>query len=308
MIDHALTQALQSNPHTLSSAWLYDHRGSELFEAITALPSYYPTRTEAAIFERDLTDMLKTIPPEALVVELGSGASKKTRALLHALRSPAGYVPMDISAAFLHDAVASLAEEFPHLPIIPLVADFTTAFDLPDNLPAHQSRLGFFPGSTIGNLTAAAAKTLLVHLRDVLGQNGQLLIGIDLDKSADILIPAYADPEGVTAAFNRNLITRINRELGLQLDPMAFAHEARYYSDPARIEMHLVAQTPQTFALASGTYHLAAGDSLHTETSHKYTIEGFAGLAEASGWTLNQHWLDDAGYFAVLRLAAVDSL
>ena len=298
----ALIDALTHPQHSISAAWLYDHRGSALFEDITQLPSYYPTRTEIGIVQDNLEAIAAAIGSDCLVVELGSGSSRKTVPLLNALDQPAGYVPVDISADFLHDAAADLAKQLPNVPVLPLVADFTTAFTLPASLPPHQNRLGFFPGSTVGNLSASGAQALLRHCRTLLGDGAQFLIGVDLDKSPEILIPAYDDPEGVTAAFNRNLLTRINRELGLTIDVDAFAHEARYHTDPARIEMHLVATTDQAITVAGQTYTLAAGESFHTETSHKYTVERFAQLAERGGWTLTQYWSDSEKRFALMLL------
>jgi len=301
-LQQALVDALTDPDHRISPVWFYDQRGSALFEDITQLPSYYPTRTEIGILNDNLEAIAIAIGSDRLVVELGSGSSRKTVPLLKALDRPAGYVPVDISADYLHQAAADLSKQLPGLPVMPLVADFTTAFSMPSSLPAHMNRLGFFPGSTIGNLTAPEVQSLLKHCHTVLGDEAAFLIGVDLDKSPEVLIPAYDDPEGVTAEFNRNLLVRINRELGLAIDVQAFAHEARYLTDPARIEMHLVATTDQTLEVAGQTYTLAAGESFHTETSHKYTIEGFSQLAQQAGWQLTQHWCDSQNRFAVLLL------
>lgn len=303
-LQQALLEALIRPDHRISPVWFYDQRGSALFEDITQLPSYYPTRTEISILDANWEAIAKAIGSDRLVVELGSGSSRKTVPLLKSLHHPAGYVPVDISADYLYQAAADLSKQLPGLPVIPLVADFTTPFALPPSLPDHNNRLGFFPGSTIGNLTAPEAQSLLKHCHTVLGDDAAFLIGVDLDKSPEVLIPAYDDPEGVTAEFNRNLLVRINRELGLDIDVQAFAHEARYLTDPARIEMHLVATTDQTINVAGQTHTLAAGESFHTETSHKYTIEGFAQLAQQAGWQLTQHWCDAQNRFAVLLLKA----
>lgn len=305
-LERALVEALNRPDRRISPVWFYDQRGSALFEDITQLPSYYPTRTEISILDDNLAAIATAIGSERLVVELGSGSSRKTVPLLKALDRPAGYVPVDISADYLHQAAADLSKQLPGLPVMALVADFTTAFVLPPSLPEHNSRLGFFPGSTIGNLTAPEAQSLLKHCHTVLGDDAAFLIGVDLDKSPAVLIPAYDDPEGVTAAFNRNLLVRINRELGLDIDVQAFAHEARYLTDPARIEMHLVATTDQTINVAGQSHTLAAGESFHTETSHKYTIDGFAQLAQQAGWQLTQHWCDAETRFAVLLLKAAE--
>jgi len=306
-LQQALVDALTQPGHSISSAWLYDQRGSELFEDITQLPSYYPTRTEIGIVEDNLEAIAAAISSDCLVMELGSGSSRKTVPILNALSRPAGYVPVDISADYLHQALADLAKQLPELPILPVVADFTTAFSLPASLPVHTNRLGFFPGSTIGNLSATGAQALLRHCHTLLGDGAAFLIGVDLDKSPDVLIPAYDDPEGVTAAFNRNLLARLNRELGLEIDIQAFAHEARYYVDPARIEMHLVATSAQTLKVSGQTYTMAAGSSFHTETSHKYTVAGFAQLAESAGWQLTHQWSDSEKRFALLLFNAARS-
>ena len=300
----ALVEALIRPDHRISPIWFYDQRGSALFEDITQLPSYYPTRTEIGILDENLDAIAKAIGSGRLVVELGSGSSRKTVPLLKALDRPSGYIPVDISADYLHQAAANLSKQLPNLPVTALVADFTDAFSLPPSLPAHRNRLGFFPGSTIGNLSESEAQSLLDHCHEVLGDEAAFLIGVDLDKSPEVLIPAYNDPEGVTAEFNRNLLKRINHELGLAIDVQAFAHEARYLTDPARIEMHLVALTDQTLAIAGQTYTLAAGESFHTETSHKYTIKSFSQLAKQAGWQLTQYWCDAQNHFAVLLLKA----
>jgi len=297
-------EGLARSPKRIPSAWLYDRRGSELFEEITRLPEYYPTRTELAILDGNLEEIADAIGPQALVVELGSGSSRKTGPLLAALNRPAGYVPVDISEEYLHEAAAALSERFPALPVRPLVADFTTAFGLPAGLPPHRRRALFFPGSTIGNLERPAARQLLGHCETLAGTGGCLLIGIDLDKPDSVLVPAYDDAQGVTAEFNRNLLHRMNRELGTDLDPAAFRHEARYHRDPPRIEMHLVAERPQLVELDGRRFPIAAGESLHTESSHKYTLDGFAVLAGEAGWVSRRQWTDPEERFAVVLLEA----
>ncbi|PWG64837.1 L-histidine N(alpha)-methyltransferase [Spiribacter halobius] len=295
-------EGLARSPKRIPSAWLYDQRGSELFEEITRLPEYYPTRTELAILDGNMEEIAEAIGPEALVVELGSGSSRKTGPLLAALSRPAGYVPVDISEEYLHEAARSLQGAFPELTVQPVVADFTADFGLPDGLPAHRRRAGFFPGSTLGNLDDEAAGALLARCRRLLGADGCLVLGLDLDKPASVLIPAYDDAAGVTAEFNRNLLRRINRELGGDFDPEAFRHEARYADDPPRVEMHLIAERPQTVTVAGERFRFEAGESLHTETSHKYTRDGFAALAAAGGWDCERWWTDADGWFAVVLL------
>lgn len=302
----ALVGALERPGHSIPPIWFYDQRGSALFEDITQLPSYYLTRTEIKILDDNLEEISRAIGYDRLVIELGSGSSRKTLRLLNALEQPAGYVPVDISADYLLQAAAGLSKKLPGLPVMPLVADFTTVFSLPNSLPPHSSRLGFFPGSTVGNLEIEEVQSLLKHCHIIFGQGATFLIGIDLDKSPDVLISAYDDPEGITAEFNRNLLKRINRELDLEIDPQAFAHEARYFTDPARIEMHLVAITDQKFEISGRTYVLAAGESFHTETSYKYTIEGFSQLAGIAGWELTQYWCDTKKRFAILLFKATN--
>lgn len=293
---------LARSPKRIPSAWLYDRRGSELFEEITRLPEYYPTRTELAILDAHMGEIAEAIGAEALVVELGSGSSRKTAPLLAALGRPAGYVPVDISEEYLLAAAQDLQGAFPGVPVHPCVADFTAAFELPAGLPPHRRRAGFFPGSTIGNLGNEEAHAFLARCRRLLGAGGCLLLGLDMEKSAEVLVPAYDDAAGVTAEFNRNLLRRINRELGGDFDPEAFAHEARHAGDPPRIEMHLVARAAQTVTVAGRTFRFAAGESLHTETSHKYTRDGFAALAAAGGWHCARWWTDAAGWFGVTLL------
>lgn len=293
---------LASSPKRIPSAWLYDERGSELFEEITQLPEYYPTRTELAILDTHLGEIAGAIGPQALVVELGSGSGRKTAPLLAALSRPAGYVPVDISEDYLLAAAEDLQAAFPGLPVRPLVADFTADFSLPGDLPEHRRRAAFFPGSTIGNLDDAEAGRLLAHCRRLFGEEGCLLVGLDMDKPASVLVPAYDDAAGITAEFNRNLLHRINRELDGDFDPAAFRHEARYADDPPRIEMHLVARRAQTVTVAGERFRFTAGESLHTETSHKYTRDGFAALAAESGWRCDRWWTDTEGWFGVALL------
>lgn len=304
-LQEEFVEALERPGHHISPIWFYDHRGSALFEDITQLPSYYLTRTEISILDDNSEAISRAIGSHRLVVELGSGSSRKTLRLLKALDQPVGYVPVDISEDYLHQAVAALSKNLPCLPVEALVADFTTMFSLPPSLPPHRSRLGFFPGSTIGNLEVSAVQSLLKHCHVILGDEAAFLIGIDLDKSPEVLIAAYDDPEGVTAEFNRNLLTRVNSELGLAIDLQAFSHEARYLTNPARIEMHLVATSDQTLEIAGRTFTIAAGESIHTETSHKYTIEGFSQIAEKASWELTEYWCDTQKRFAVLLLKSI---
>ena len=282
--------------------WLYDHRGSELFDEITRLPSYYPTRTEVGIFESAMPDIARRIPKGSAVIEFGAGSATKTPMLLEAI-APAAYVPVDISGEYLNGSAAELQRRFPALDVIPVVADFARPFGLPGGLE-HLPRLGFFPGSTIGNFVPWSATDLLRGFRKLLGPGAQLLIGMDRVKPVERLIAAYDDPEGVTAAFNLNLLHRINRELDGDVPVDAFRHEARWNDILSRIEMHLVATRDVGFGIAGRTFRFAEGSSIHTENSHKYGQRGGRVLLLAGGWTPVAEWTDPAGDFAEILAVA----
>ena len=282
--------------------WLYDRRGSELFDAITRLPSYYPTRTEIGIFRSKMVDIATHVPKGAAVVEFGAGSATKTPLLLEAI-SPAAYVPVDISGEYLNAGAEALQRRFPSLDVIPVVADFARPFGLPGGIE-HLPRLGFFPGSTIGNFVPWSATDLLRQFRALLGVGAQLLIGMDRVKPVDRLLAAYDDPEGVTAEFNLNLLTRINRELEGNVPRDAFRHEARWNDMLSRVEMHLVATRDVQFSVAGRTFAFSAGSSIHSENSHKYDERGGRLLLVAGGWTPVAEWTDPAGDFAVLLAVA----
>jgi dimethylhistidine N-methyltransferase len=292
---------------TISSRWLYDDRGSELFEKITDLPEYYPTRTETGILRERIAEIADFCGPEAIVVEYGAGASIKSEILLDGLDRPRLFVPIDIAGDFLSASVDRLRERFPRLVIHPVTADFTSAFDLPDGLPKAEHRVGFFPGSTIGNLTPAEAVRFLARMRGhvTAGGNahGRAIIGIDLVKPIEILIDAYDDAQGVTAAFNLNLLARANRELGADFDLSGFVHEARWNSKQSAIEMHLKSLEEQTVKIGTSAFRFAAGETIHTESSRKYTIGMFREIAAEAGWKLAAVWSDPDDLFAVAGLA-----
>ena len=282
--------------------WLYDRRGSELFDAITRLPEYYPTRTEVALLTRVMPEIASHIPERAVLVEFGAGSATKTPLLIEAI-APAAYVPVDISGDYLRDSVAELAERFGQVEVIPVEADFARPFDLPpaiDPLP----KLGFFPGSTIGNFVPRTATDLLRHFRDLLGTGALLLIGMDRVKPVERLIAAYDDAAGTTSAFNLNLIERINRELDGTIPPDSFRHDARWNDILSRIEMHLVATREVDFTIAGVPFHFARGSSIHTENSHKYGRRGARLLLLAGGWTPIAEWADAAEDFAVILAQA----
>ena len=286
----------------MPARWLYDYAGSALFEEITRLPEYYPTRTEAALLDTICADLRREVPAGGAVVEFGSGSSSKTPRLLRCVE-PASYVPIDISGDFLREAAGDLAAAFPDVAVHPVEGDFTRAVPLPGAI-GGQAKLGFFPGSTIGNMVPESAVNLLRSMRGTLGTGARLLIGMDRVKSPDVLLPAYDDAAGVTARFNRNLITRINRELGGTIPADAFHHEARWSDPHARVEMHLVADRDVGFTVAGEPFRMAAGETIHTENSHKYTRRSARLLLLAGGWTPVAEWTDPDDQFALLLAVA----
>lgn len=286
----------------IPARWLYDHRGSELFDEITRLPSYYPTRTETAIFHAIMPEVAKRVAISSVVVEFGAGSQTKTPILLEAIR-PAAYVPVDISGDYLKQSAAELQQRFPALDIMPVIADFTRPFTLPGNLE-HLPKLGFFPGSTIGNFVPWSATDLLRQFRALLGPSSQLLIGMDRVKTVDRLIAAYDDPQGVTAQFTLNILTRINRELDGDIPVDAFRHEARWNDILSRIEIHLIATRPVRFSIVDKSFAFAEGSSIHVENSHKYGPRGGRVQLLAGGWTPIAEWSDPAGDFAEILAVA----
>lgn len=278
--------------------WFYDEAGSHLFEEITQLPEYYPTRTETAILRACGGELGAQVGPGRAVVEFGSGSSLKTPLVLDAI-APAAYVPIDISGDFLRASSASLGKRMPDLAIHPVEADFMHPVALPVAV-ADMPKLGFFPGSTIGNLTPFAATELLRSMAATLGDDAQLLIGFDLIKDQEVLIAAYDDAAGVTARFNLNLLHRINREAGGTMPVDAFRHNARWNDPQARIEMHLVARRAVSFEIAGRSFAMAEGESIHTENSHKFSPRSAALLLAAGGWRVRSQWADENELFAVM--------
>lgn len=288
----------------IPARWFYDETGSQLFEDITQLPEYYPTRAEAEILERHGADFAGAIGPGRAVIEFGSGSSTKTPRLLRAIQ-PAAYVPIDISGEFLRQSAATLATAFPGLPVFPVEADFTKPVALPRQV-ADLPKLGFFPGSTIGNLVPPSAVDLLRSMRRTLGEGTLLLIGLDRLKDVTTLLAAYDDAAGVTAAFNLNLIDRINRELDGEIPRAAFAHRARWNDPLGRIEMHLEALRDISLTVAGQKFEIAAGETIHTENSHKYDLRSAAMLLLAAGWTPRAWHTDSAEQFYVVLAEATD--
>ena len=282
--------------------WLYDRRGSELFEEITRLPEYYPTRTETAMLERYSADFAAMFAPGAVVVEFGSGSSAKTPILLRAV-APAAYVPIDISGDFLRESAEALQAEFPALPIHPVEADFTKKLALPAAIEAAP-KLGFFPGSTIGNFVPRSAVDLLRAMKDTLGDGARLLIGMDRIKDVEILLAAYDDAAGVTADFNLNLLHRINAELGGTVPVDAFRHRAIWDDAKSRIEMHLEARRDVAFTVAGQNFAFRAGETIHTENSHKYGHRDSRLLLRAAGWGVIREWTDERDWFSIILAEA----
>ena len=290
---------LRQPQKAIPSKFFYDRRGSALFDRITALDQYYPTRTETAIMERHVGAMARRVGREALLVEYGSGSSTKTRILLDHLRL-AAYVPIDISCEHLLRTSEKLAEAYPDLDVRPVCADYTSAFALPD-VQARRTVV-YFPGSTIGNFKPEEAEAFLRRIADVCGRGGGLLIGVDLKKDRATLEAAYDDGEGVTALFNLNLLRRINRELGADFDLDAFAHRAFYNADEGRIEMHLVSLKDQRVRLNGTSVAFEEGETIHTENSYKYSLGGFARLAARAGFAVEAVWTDADDRFSVQYL------
>jgi dimethylhistidine N-methyltransferase len=297
-----LHAALAQRPRAISPKYFYDDIGSRLFEQICELPEYYPTRTEIALLRTHASEMAACIGPRAQLVEYGAGALRKVRSLLDHLDAPHAFVPVDISGEHLLAACADLQRDYPALAITPVVADFTQPHDLPPT-PSGVRRVGFFPGSSIGNFTPPEALDFLTMVAREL-RGGGLLIGIDLIKDPAVLHAAYSDAAGVTAAFNLNLLERARRELGAEFDADGFAHSAFYNAPQQRIEMHLMSLRQQVLSLGGKHYEFAAGETLHTENSHKYSIAGFQQQAALAGFTAGPVWTDARGWFALLWLAA----
>ena len=292
---------LTATPKRLSPKYFYDSRGSELFEEITEQPEYYPTRCELEILKTHAADIAALIPAGAALVEFGSGSSMKTRLVLDAAKQLAAYVPVEISGDFLQDQAKVLRAEYPRLAILPVAADFTAPFELPDEARS-MPRAGFFPGSTIGNFDPHDAGAFLRHAGGILGTGSILIIGIDLVKDPAVIQRAYNDTKGVTAAFNLNVLGRINRELGGNLDVAGFEHHAFFNRERSRIEMHLASRSGQRASVCGEPIDFRAGETIHTESSYKYSIESFGALARGAGWSPVAVWTDKDRYFSVHAL------
>jgi dimethylhistidine N-methyltransferase len=293
---------LTARPKRLPPKYFYDEAGAQLFEDITRLPEYYPTRCELAILRERAREIARFFPAGSALIEFGSGSSKKVRIVLESAPTIAAYVPVDISSEMLVQEAEELRRDHPHLVVIPVEADFTQPFALPAAV-AGRPHTGFFPGSTIGNFEPHEACTFLRHAGRMLGGGANLIIGVDLVKDASILNAAYDDKAGVTAKFNLNLLSRINRELDGDFDLASFSHHAFYNSERHRIEMHLASKKRQKVRVAGRQIEFRAGETIHTENSYKYTLESFAALARGSGWSPVSVWTDADANFSIHALA-----
>ena len=296
----AVLRGLGGSPKTLPCKFFYDAEGSRLFDRICELPEYYPTRTELALLGQHAGAIASLVGPRARLIEFGSGAGVKIRLLLAALDDPAEYIPVDISREHLLQAASGLARDFPGLPISPVCADYTKPFALPRAAGVRPARnVGFFPGSTIGNFTPVEAASFLRRAAGLLGRGAIMIVGVDVPKDPAILRAAYDDAAGVTAAFNLNLLRRIDRELDADFDPALFRHEARWNEAASRMEMHLVSRVDQTVRVGRHRFDFEAGETIHTENSCKYSIDAFLALARTAGFAQVATWTDAAGLFSV---------
>lgn len=291
-------EGLSHRPRSIPCRFLYDARGSDLFEQITHLEEYYPTRTEIGLLERHAGEIAALAGPDTAIVEFGSGSSRKTEILIAAMSDLRTYVAIDISPAALSEAAERLRERFPDLDVIPVTGDFNASIRLPGTI-ADARRIGFFPGSTIGNLGHEEAVGFLNNAAEMLGRGSALLIGVDLKKDESILIPAYDDSEGVTAAFNLNLLRRINRELDGSFDTEKFAHEAIYNPDAGRVEIYITSREDQDVSILGRHFAFERGERIHTENSHKYALGEITEMAQRAGWTHAHAWVDDDNLFSL---------
>jgi dimethylhistidine N-methyltransferase len=297
-----VVEGLSRSPKSIPCKFFYDEKGSKLFEEICGLEEYYLTRTEIAILVDHAPEMGRMLGERCLLVEYGSGAGLKTRLVLDELVNPVGYVPIDISKEQLLASARALQERYSELPIHPVCADYTEEFEIPETARRPEHRAVFFPGSTLGNFEPERSREFLRDVASVCGRGGALLIGIDLKKDRRILERAYNDARGVTAAFNRNLLARINRELGADFALDRFRHEARYDESAGRIEMHLVSTAPQTVHVDGEAISFESGESIWTESSYKYGIEEFRDLARSAGFEVERIWTDEEEMFSVQLL------
>ncbi len=290
---------LASTPKKIPSKYFYDVVGSRLFDRITELPEYYPTRTELGIMRTNVGAIASCLGSNVVLIEYGSGSSTKTRLILDQLDENSTYIPIDISGDHLHVVASDLARDYPGLHVIPVHADYSKPVDLPD---VKGRRVVYYPGSTIGNFEPPSAQRFLSRMRSVVGDDGGMLIGVDLEKDATTLEAAYNDSEGVTAAFNLNLLRRANNELSADFDLDGFRHRSVYCKDEGRIEMHLVSKRDQVVRVGGQAFHFVTDEYIHTENSYKYGIDRFAKLASEIGFTMTHSWTDAKCWFCVAFL------
>jgi len=297
-----VVEGLSRLQKTIPCRWLYDERGSDLFEEITRLEDYYPTRAETAILRARQLELRQFVGLGAILIEYGAGAGVKTELVLDALAERQGYVPIDVAHEYLIQTAHRMERRFRSLWVQPIERDFMSAFEMPTGMPAGR-RVGFFPGSTIGNLDAEDAEAFLSQMLRHVGPGGAAIVGVDLVKRVETLLRAYDDSEGVTARFNLNVLARINRELGGNFDLDRFRHVARWNDADRAVEMHLRSLTDQWASIGQRRFHFCEGETIHTESSRKYDREEFGALAECAGWRVSQAWTDDKQLFCVFALS-----
>ncbi|MCY4127967.1 MAG: L-histidine N(alpha)-methyltransferase [Gammaproteobacteria bacterium] len=300
-----IRQGLRESPKRISPKYFYDEHGSALFEQITDLPEYYLTRTEIGILDEYKEELSQIIDKSCCLIEYGSGSSRKVRLLINAI-APRFYVPVDISREHLDQSARAIHDDFASLHVYPTCADYTQTLELPDVIDGAP-RCGFFPGSSIGNFERDDAARFLTNLRRDIGPGGHCIIGFDSRKPKTILEAAYNDTKGVTASFNLNLLSNLNRTTGTDFDPSGFRHQSFYNETLGRIEMHLVSKTTQNVTLDGETFHFANGETIHTENSYKYSLDEVKALAHKSGMSFIKHWEDSQAWFYVVLLRVPDA-
>ena len=298
-----VVNGLSSSKKQLSPKYFYDEAGAEIFERICATPEYYPTRTETIILKNSAAEIARAIGPNAALIEYGSGALEKVKIILNALENPLALAPIDISEEQLDIAAKNIQKEFPNLNVFPLPGDFTKPVKLPEELFEARKQVAFFPGSTIGNFEKADAVNFLKSVRTTIGDDGLMLIGVDLQKNRDALLKAYNDAAGVTSEFNKNILTRINRELAGNFNLNEFEHVAKYNEEHHRVEMHLKSLADQTVSISGAVFHFALDETIHTENCYKYTQASFSSLANVAGFFSISTWTDPDELFSVVLLA-----
>ncbi|MEP1151609.1 MAG: L-histidine N(alpha)-methyltransferase [Balneola sp.] len=293
-------EGLSQDQKSLPSKFFYDEKGSKLFDEITELDEYYPTRTERKILEQNVTEIAEYLGEEVLLVEPGSGSSSKTKILLKNMDNICCYIPMDISGDYLYKVAEQLREQFPSISILPLSADYTKPFTLPEESPDAR-KVVFYPGSTIGNFKKEKVEQFLKVVHDIIGEDGAFLIGVDLKKNIAVLEAAYNDSKGITAAFNKNILTHIDKQLGTSFDANMFKHQSIWNEEKGRIEMHLFVQEEHSVKVGDRIIDFKKGESIHTENSHKYTLTGFSDMI-ADWFEVKKVWTDEKNYFSVQYL------